>query len=520
MAGSVMQKDTTTTVTARPFRFSILALVVSTALLLVANGRHTITIAPWLAMALLLYFVRSHRARVGLPLAWLVLFLASAFQFRGMAPLPGIFYYILWAVYGLAMLLPFWIDRLVAPRIRGLAGTLVFPCAWVTMEWLVASFTPYGSWNSLAYTQHENLVLLQVISVTGLYGLSFLIAWFASIGCLVSEHGLHDRRGTRGALVFGAVMLVVLLGGGLRLALFSPRAPTVRIASLSSPDLDLFEGVEGGAAAAIGGQVSQAGIDRMRANADAIFDDLLRRADLEARAGARIITWGETNSFSMKQDERAMMEAAADFARERSVYLGVAAGVFDPQREKPLENKIILFDPNGDMSFEYWKAMPVPGPEAMLQAVDDGQIDAAESPHGRLGATICYDMDFPVHLQQAGRQGVDIMLVPSNDWREIDPWHSHMARFRAIEQGFNMVRHTSNGLSIATDYQGRILASMDHFVTDDRALVAHVPTRGVRTIYARVGDLFAWLCIGGLMLTTGLFRLWRLTPWSDGANHS
>jgi apolipoprotein N-acyltransferase len=101
---------------------------------------------------------------------------------------------------------------------------------------------------------------------------------------------------------------------------------------------------------------------------------------------------------------------------------------------------------------------------------------------------------------------VDIMLVPSNDWREIDPWHSHMARFRAIEQGFNMVRHTSSGLSIATDYQGRVLASMDHFVTDHRAMVAYVPTRGVRTLYSRIGDLFAWICIAGLIAAVGLSR--------------
>ena len=98
------------------------------------------------------------------------------------------------------------------------------------------------------------------------------------------------------------------------------------------------------------------------------------------------------------------------------------------------------------------------------------------------------------------------MLVPSNDWREIDPWHSHMARFRAVEQGFNMVRHVSNGLSLATDYQGRVLASMDHFATDQRVMVAYVPTQGARTVYSRVGDLFAWLCIAVLVAAVGLSR--------------
>jgi len=493
-------------VSVRSGRFSWIALILATAFLLVANGRHPIPTAPWLAMLLLLYFVRSKPARVGLPLAWLVLFLTAAFQFRGMAPVPGIFYYVLWAVYGFAMFLPFWLDRVVAPRMRGFVSTLVFPCAWVTMEWLVASFTPYGSWNSLAYTQHENLVLVQLIAVTGLYGLSFLIAWFASVGCWVSELGLTDGKARRGAFLFTVVMLVVLLGGGMRLVFFAPDAATVRIASLSRPDLDLFEGVEGGAAAAVSGQLAEADVDRIRTNADAILDDLLRRADREVQAGARIIIWGETNSFSLKEDEPAMMARGAEFARERGVYLGMAPAVFGGAGDKPMENKIVLFDPEGEVSFEYWKAIPVPGPDASVQAVNDGRIEIVESPYGRLGAAICFDMDFPGHLKQAGRRNADIMLVPSNDWREIDPWHSHMARFRAIEQGFNMVRHVSNGFSLATDYQGRVLASMDHFATNQHEMVAMVPTRGVRTIYSRIGDLFAWVCVAGLVATVVLSR--------------
>ena len=126
---------------------------------------------------------------------------------------------------------------------------------------------------------------------------------------------------------------------------------------------------------------------------------------------------------------------------------------------------------------------------------DDGKIQVLETPFGRLSSVICFDMDFPGLLHEAGNLGTDIMLVPSNDWLEIDPWHTEMALFRAIEQGFNMVRQTANGLSLATDTRGRALSRMDHFTTEDRVMVSQVPTRGVTTIYSKVGDLFAWLCI-------------------------
>jgi apolipoprotein N-acyltransferase len=77
-----------------------------------------------------------------------------------------------------------------------------------------------------------------------------------------------------------------------------------------------------------------------------------------------------------------------------------------------------------------------------------------------------------------------------------------MTSFRAIEQGFNLVRQTSQGLSAAYDYEGRPLAMMDHYSATDHALVSHVPTRGVRTPYLLLGDWFAWASLAGLAVLT------------------
>lgn len=113
-------------------------------------------------------------------------------------------------------------------------------------------------------------------------------------------------------------------------------------------------------------------------------------------------------------------------------------------------------------------------------------------------SVICFDADFPQLLAQAGRLKTDLLLDPSNDWKAIDPWHTRMASFRAVEQGFNLVRHTSQGLSAAFDYQGRELAAMDHYLAADRVLVAQVPIHGTRTIYGLLGDWFAWICLAGM----------------------
>jgi apolipoprotein N-acyltransferase len=127
----------------------------------------------------------------------------------------------------------------------------------------------------------------------------------------------------------------------------------------------------------------------------------------------------------------------------------------------------------------------------------DGALQAVESPYGTLSGVICWDADYPAVLQQAGRNGTDILLVPAGDWREISPLHTHMAVFRAIENGVSLVRQVNQGLSLAADPYGRVVAAQDHFTGSERVMVAQVPTHGISTIYPAIGDLFGWLAVAG-----------------------
>ena len=74
-----------------------------------------------------------------------------------------------------------------------------------------------------------------------------------------------------------------------------------------------------------------------------------------------------------------------------------------------------------------------------------------------------------------------------------------MAAYRAIENGVSLVRPARWGISSAVDPYGRTLATMDEFSAEQRVMVAQVPVRGVRTLYPRIRDLFAWLCATGLL---------------------
>jgi apolipoprotein N-acyltransferase len=117
-----------------------------------------------------------------------------------------------------------------------------------------------------------------------------------------------------------------------------------------------------------------------------------------------------------------------------------------------------------------------------------------------VGGAIAFDMDFPAVLRQAGKQHTDLLIVPEDDSRQLDPLHSKMAVFRAIENGFNLVLHASDGLSLATDYEGRAYGMMDRYQATDHVLVTQVPTRGVTTLYSRIGYLFPLVCFVTLLL--------------------
>jgi apolipoprotein N-acyltransferase len=462
-------------------------------LLLFANGRWIIPLATWLAGVFIIRFLRTQKPVRGLILGLLTNIVVTIIAWRGMIPVPGLFYFLIAAGIGTTFFLPYLADRLIAPRLNGFASTLVFPLAWTTVEYINSLANPYGTWGALAYTQYGNLPLVQIVSVTGVWGLAFLMAWFAAVANWAWERGFAWSRIRRGIGLYVGALVLVLLFGGARLALFPPTSDTVRVAAITS-SFDIFSGTAGEALAA-------GDWESLRPAFATVQNGLLERSRQAVQAGAEIIVWHEGAAPVLKEDEAPFIERGREFARQEQVYLGMALFAFlDGFPNQPGENKLVLIDPSGNVMWEYWKSIPVPGEPSLP---GDGLIPTQDTPYGRIAAAICFDMDFPGLIRQAGKAGADLMLVPSNDWPDIDPLHTHMASFRAIENGFSLVRITGNGLSAAFDYQGRVLAAVDYFTSGEQVMVAHVPIQGVKTIYSVIGDLFAWLCVAGSVAFVG-----------------
>lgn len=469
--------------------------------LLAYHGRWDLPLAAWIFAIFLLRFTRTSRVLPGIGLVWLVYVLGGAFYLieSGLpvfTPLYGLF-----VGYGTILIAPYLLDRLIVPRLTAagtlrssLLATLVFPTAMVGAEYFLGAFSPLGiALSSVGTTQHGNLPLIQLAAITGTYGITFVLTWFATTVLHVWEHRLRWPEIRTATVVYAAVLTLVLIGGTVRIAFFAPDAPTVRVAAVSPAEaadaradglLDQYDSIA---------QLAGADAAKVRPALDLVTADLLQSTEREARAGARIVVWPEAGALVLEQDQAALIQRIADVATRTGAY--VEAGMLVITRQAPYyaRNQAVLVDPQGRQLWTYDKTHPVPGMDQI--APGNGEVPATDSPYGRIATVICFDADFPDLL----RENADLMLVPSNDWEEFGRTHTEKAALRAVENGYSLVRSDNHGVSGAFDPLGRSVGSADYFTTDQQTMVVSVPAKGIPTIYTAVGDLFSWLCVAGLI---------------------
>jgi len=495
-------------------RWSWLWLIIGAALIPFTSIQPSLAIAAWLAPLFLLRFVRTQRARVGLPMLALVQSLALGVNWY-IGSTPNTMLVPSGVSVGLLATLAYAADRLLTPRLHGFARILVFPLALTTIDWLgsllAPTLTPFllpslfavaGAWDSPGYTQAGIAPLVQLVSVTGMWGLTFLLAWFTSTANALWEHGFELRRAVS-LVAFGVICGAVLIFGVVRIAAPSPAAATVQVAAIASRE-DLFATISD-----LNPGDLMPGTAVQRANARGrlapIADDLFARTTRAARDGAKIITWGEAGAPVLEEDAPTLIARAATLARQQDIYLQVGLVVFRNADRYPfLENRAVLLDPTGATVWDYHKAHPTPGENTMV-VPGPPTLPVVDTPYGRLATALCYDMDFPDLIRQAGQARVDILLAPYKDWESIRVQHAQMAIFRAVENGFTIVRPSLSGISTIIDAQGRVLAQADAFGSGEPTAVANVATQHATTLYTRFGDWFAYLCVAGfaaLMIAT------------------
>ena len=486
-------------------------LLIGFALLPFTAYRVVFPLAAWVAPVFLLRFERVSRR--GGPALWLIF---AAYTIAGVIDLIGIPERGLLLLLGLTgfplfravrFTLPYVTDRLLGARLGTWPRMLLFPASFVASDWLMGLLHLTGTFGSPAYSQYGVLPLMQLVSVTGMYGLTFLVMWFASAVNAVWEHGFQWRATRLPLAVFGSVLAAVFAFGFARLSLAAPTSPTVKAATITiSPSV--FNQANDGLDFNTFNRATSQQRAAWRPRFTATVDQMLARTQTALSQGAKLVVWQEQSALVLPEDRQNAIHRAAALARSNGAYLEIWLGVLTQTQSLPyFANQAILISPAGSVVWTYEKTYPVVPGESAIDVRGSGVLPVADTPYGRLTTAICNDLEYPGLLRQAGQKGADILLAPNHEVYSFQAsYRAGEQVYRAIENGTSLIRPDGDGISLMTDYLGRVIASQNYSASNNGIMLADVPTAGVSTISSRIGDAFAYLCTIGLLLGIHLAR--------------
>jgi apolipoprotein N-acyltransferase len=369
------------------------------------------------------------------------------------------------------------------------SALMAFPAAWVSVEYLFNLISPHGTWGNLSYTQLNFLPVLQLASVTGPWGISFLLLLFSATLAL----GLHLRttRPKRALRILGAglgVFVLVLVFGVLRLARPEPdqKIKVGLIASDQPGNVDIAD--EGSKTARL------------------LRDYAVEVEELSIR-GAQVIVLPEKLGVAVDPDSGetdALFQSVADKTKSRIV-VGLIH-VSPPVKY----NEARVYAPGAPLQ-SYDKHHMLPPFESKLKP--GTKLTFLREASGTWGVAICKDMDFTPLSRQYGEAHTGLLLVPAWDF-VLDRWqHGRISVMRGVEDGFSIARAAKQGYLTVSDNRGRILAETQSDSAPFATLTADIPVEHDSTLYLLLGDWFAWLALATLVFT--LVQLYRLRKNPD-----
>ena len=452
------------------------------------GGKWNILLAAWIVPIFGIRFFRdSDKAGRNFLLLWLVSAISTIISWQGATfmskihPLAEAGFFLLMAPIGL---LPYVIDRMYYRRFGSSAWlTLVYPIAATAMDFFSATGSPFGTFGAGAYSQRDFLPTMQIVSVTGLWGVTFVASW---LGSLVNH--FWEVKPARLSLTFAGLLALILALSFGRTLLPSQPEQTAQIAGFSLPAGKLSEVMS-----QLNSNNNEAGF---RQAVDELHTEELNQIRKMADEGANIVVLQEGAGMGMSDQVEKLMADASAIAKEKNIYIVLPTFDFG---KTPAENKVHIIDPNGDIVLTHVK---YGGNDFEGSLKGDGILQTVDTPYGKLSAIICWDADFPNAVKQAGEQNVDLLFVPSNDWLEVKDIHAGMAAFRAVENGTSVFRQTGEGVSSVVDAYGREVNRVDMFEENASGFTGiqnvQTPIGSVNTLYPSVGDALGNVMLLGL----------------------
>jgi apolipoprotein N-acyltransferase len=381
---------------------------------------------------------------------------------------------------------------------------------WVALEITMARLFSGFPWNFLGITQYKIVPLIQIASFTGVYGVSFLLVWFAvsfaSAGKLLIEQSKYSRVWS-GEIILPALVAAFGFGAArinekdtptrhLKVALVQPSIPQTLIFDPSQDDVR--------------------------------FEKIIQLSEKALAENPDVLIWPEASMPSLDEEK---FHALTNFIAAHHVWMifGTDDATVHELPNGNLEtnyyNGSFLFSPDGNAVGRYHKQRLVIFGEYVplerwlpfmkwLTPIDGGFTPGngpvpfeLQSPRAKISVLICFEDVFPHYAREHVETDTDFLLNLTNDgWfgeGSAQRQQAANAFFRAVENGLPIVRCTNNGLTCWADKLGRLrkyLGEDSGNIYREGFLIAEIPLlaeneKRPQTFYRQHGDWFGWSCV-------------------------
>jgi apolipoprotein N-acyltransferase len=402
------------------------------------------------------------------------------------------------------------------------------PVLWVSQEYIRGFLFTGFPWSFLGYSQFNQLHIIQIADIFGVYGISFLMALANASFFLVLEIVFLQKspdhkkqiipfRAVQILSVFLVLLAAVWLYGKWQVSSFDNK--------LSKPAFRRITVVQGN-------------IDQT-IKWDPAFQIISTKKYINMSLSTKdhdpdMVVWPETATPFYFPHDAAFSKMVIDAVSRmgKDFLIGSPSYTYDQTNgDINYYNSAYLIDSEPKIIGKYDKVHLVPFGEyvpfkkwlpflgKMVEHVGDfnhgKKGETLSWKDDKIGVQICFEIIFP-HLSRAMvKNGADILINITNDaWfaKTSAPYqHFSMAVFRAVENRRSLVRAANTGISGFVDPLGRVLDQSALF--KDAVLTENIPIIHEKSLYTRFGDFFAIACVlmSVIFILRGLYKIKRIT---------
>ncbi len=402
----------------------------------------------------------------------------------------------------------------VFTRHKAILKLFLLPSAWVLLEFLRAHLLSGFGWCSLAHAQYQNLPLIQMADITGVYGISFIVVMVNVFWKTLFDYYVDHKINLKTQLPIISLTVITVVG----------ICEIYGFWRLSTP-LKPFSYAK---IAIVQGNVIQQE-KWMPDKWPEIMQRYLRLTQKAQEATPDIIIWPETAFPGYIWERPKEFKRLEAFVKKGKIPLVVGTVTREGHR---YFNSALLISKQGRVSHLYDKIHLVPFGEYVplrgvlpflgdLVGIGDftpgrcfslfpvfPKENGRFKPMGHFAVLICFEDTIPELTAEFVRKGANVLVNITNDaWFEdtIAPFlHMQAALFRAIETRRALVRVANTGVSCFISPKGNVVSAVrdkqGRWMTYIGGIaIEKIPFLDDITFYTRFGDIFIILTIGGVV---------------------